>query len=157
VDVRAVSGLATGLAGEVSAAFELRHPPWSLELTAGYLSPTRATGAALGPSATIDALRVGLAPCVTVKRLRVCLPLIASRVAGEGAGVAETTRDAVAAVQAAARADLALYDAPRLSLRLTGSLAVALVRAGFRLQGATFWTQDLFEAGAGIAVRYVAP
>lgn len=156
VDTRGVAGLAAGAAAEVSTAVEMRHLPWSLELTAGYLTPTRATGDATGAAAVLDALRVGLAPCFTAQRLRGCLPVVASRVAGEGEGVPQTTRDAVGAVQVATRVDVALYDSQSVSVRLTGSVAAAVLRASFRMLGTTFWTQDLIEAGAGIAVRYVA-
>ena len=154
VDAGAIAGAVPGLGATLGLAVEVRRARWGAELGAAYVTPGVAAGAIPGSSASVDALRVNLAPCVWLAALRLCLPCTVARVAGRGRGLDGTLDDAVTTVQLGLRADLTLGGSGNLSVRLVGAAAVGLQRAAFRLAGDTVWTTAQLEGWGGVAVRY---
>jgi hypothetical protein len=154
LDAGALGGAVPGLGAILGFAVEARRARWGAELGAAYVTPGVAAGAIAGSSASVDALRVSLAPCLWLAALRLCIPCTVARVAGRGRGLDGTLDDDVATVHLGPRADLALGGYGGLSVRLVGAAAVGLQRASFRLAGDTVWTTAPLEGWGGVAVRY---
>lgn len=153
----AMAGVVPAVSVGLALAVEVRRARWGAELTAGYLLPGVAPGVVANTSASVDALRASLAPCVWLGALRLCLPCTVARVSGQGRGVTVPLEAAVPSLHLGLRADLVLGAFGGVSFRLAAGASAALVRASFRLDGEPIWSAGPIDGWGGAAVRYTFP